>query len=647
MPNLTRRKLERITEPWLRTKADEEALASGRFYFSLMHATFPIWWIEKYCRLYEGSEYAGRRLLFRSHQPTEPNWWTDDDDNFEGDELAPPKWVFEPKRGDAAHNAVYEHCRAWAEARAEWHLDRHRKGLQLDWQYEFHARVYGWMNTEPHKKWKRRLRRFKSGNIWCAKKNKKTPTMAGVLHYHLSGDGEQGAGVYVSAKNGKQAQRVIRHAKMMRDRSPTLRAWTRYHKAEKYLANDSLDSEACVLTSGNERHSDAEEGRNGSLLLSDEVHQISRALIDTAHGMGISRPEFLHLGYSIAGDDHDSYGKEQWERGEATNNWDPQYRDFHHLHLSYHVPQNITRQEFAKAPVKYGKMANPAWGDTIDPEEFKHDWDKSKHSAAAAEKFLQRRGNKWIRGTAAMIDMQGWAEGAVSSMRLEQLAELGGGAGLDYARKDDFAACVFSCFPTADLLKKWGLALGSRQADDFTVFWPLIFVPAPRVDELAEELPALVDWAEAGDVIVIESRVIHYEMMLEHLVSPLELLGTQVLRADLTFATELIDSIEQRFGRMESVGFTQGLNHWASPTENFDARVKDDLALHPANPAFTWMIGNMHARERGKLRMPTKGSDPNRKIDGGTAAIMADDAAQLAGKRTRIDWENYAGAGLV
>jgi hypothetical protein len=55
--------------------------------------------------------------------------------------------------------------------------------------------------------------------------------------------------------------------------------------------------------------------------------------------------------------------------------------------------------------VKYGRLANPAWGHTVDPEEFLSDYKKSKRSILRPARLqdvpaehLAAVGNPWLRG---------------------------------------------------------------------------------------------------------------------------------------------------------------------------------------------------------------------------------------------------------
>ena len=93
----------------------------------------------------------------------------------------------------------------------------------MDWQLDCTLRLFGWVRHSD--KWGREIRRFRAASIWVAKKNKKSPTLAGWGLYLLCGDGEPGQKVFFAAKDGTQARDIAgKHAVEMLMQSPELQA---------------------------------------------------------------------------------------------------------------------------------------------------------------------------------------------------------------------------------------------------------------------------------------------------------------------------------------------------------------------------------------------------------------------------------------
>ena len=58
---------DEITQSWMRNRSDEIAVKNG-CWFDVARAAWTVWWIERYCCLYEG-EWAGENMLIRSGCP--------------------------------------------------------------------------------------------------------------------------------------------------------------------------------------------------------------------------------------------------------------------------------------------------------------------------------------------------------------------------------------------------------------------------------------------------------------------------------------------------------------------------------------------------------------------------------------------------
>ena len=157
------------TSDWVRNPSDHRAVEAG-YRFNEARAVFTVWWIERYCSLYEGA-WAGMPLRLHGAKQV--------DDDFPIDRE-------EPWDDQAQANAL-----ARAEAYREFYREHGRDAV--DWQYDVTMRLFGWEGFSE--KWspgkekkiderRKRLgedcieetpyiRRFRRGGVWVAKKNKK------------------------------------------------------------------------------------------------------------------------------------------------------------------------------------------------------------------------------------------------------------------------------------------------------------------------------------------------------------------------------------------------------------------------------------------------------------------------------------------
>src|SRR5688572_21373342 len=104
------------TRLWLRNESDERAAASG-CRFDVLRGAYTIWWIERFCKLYEGEGYAGNPLILHGC-----------------------------KQCDHSHlTAMQEFDEEQSKERASLFAECVASGHDIDWQYECFMRIFGWV----------------------------------------------------------------------------------------------------------------------------------------------------------------------------------------------------------------------------------------------------------------------------------------------------------------------------------------------------------------------------------------------------------------------------------------------------------------------------------------------------------------------
>lgn len=364
--------IDEVTRRWIRNKSDELAAANG-CWFNPERGAYAVWWIEYYCRLYEG-EYAKQNFLCRSGMEhlleTHPR-------DF-------PEWS---KGGE-------DYSLARCSAYMEW-LDG---GGQPDWQYECTMRLFGWERRSEQ--YDRDIRRFNRACVFVSKKNKKTPTLAAWSLFLTCGDGEEGAKTFGGAKDGKQALIAMDHAIAMVEQSPELSKVCKINKNEHSILHMPTRSKYAPLSSANERTWESKEGLNGNLAI-DETHVVDHAFMRRIRRAGISRVEPLHIEVSTAGNNPNGYGKQTYDlakrvlTGQSLND--------QMFVAIYEAPQDLTGADLSADPVKYAKMANPAWGHTVHEEEFRNDYQQSLATNMDLADFMLYRLNIWQQSASPWI----------------------------------------------------------------------------------------------------------------------------------------------------------------------------------------------------------------------------------------------------
>jgi phage terminase large subunit-like protein len=605
-----------ITTAWIRNAADERAAGRG-YRFDLERAAWAVWWIERFCRLYEG-DWAGQPLVLRGawSQSLEP---------------CLDEWDAGGKKKTIKRLREYAECV--------------KAGERCDWQLESVARLFGWVGFEE--RWGREVRRFQRGLILVAKKNKKTPSMAAVALYLLCGDGEQGAKVFLGAKDGQQVRKnVSQHILQMIDQSPELRAACKVNLNEMSVGHLESRSFLMPLSSSNERTQKSKEGLNGSVLI-DELHVCDREFMGRLTRMGLSRSEPIILQFSTAGDDPDSYGKEERDKGAEVN---AGRRDNdRYFFTEYAAPQDLEDSELAADPEKYLTMANPALGHTIDIKEALDDYRQSLNSTIAEfGRFKMYRLNIWQRAASPWIRPNDWLR-CGRLFTAESLHEQPCGAALDLGQTDDMTALSL-VFP--EVPEEWAEA--AREAKEeikagvegqpdqekqaaavksldlpvkvLTYYW----LPEAAVVKYGAQVP-YADWARDGFLRVTSGATVDQNELLADMLEIFGQFAVKMFAFDPWFAQPIVDALRKSVDFPEEYcwPFRQTVGKFAYPAALFERLILSGKLHHNGHPITAWQAGHVQCKTdaSGNMR-PVKPDKLNRKkIDGVVATIMALDAA--------------------
>lgn len=401
--------IDEVTKSWMRNRSDEIATSNG-CWFDVERAAWVVWWIERYFPLYEG-EWAGQRMLVRSGCP-------------DVDVLVDEHWN-EGGREKSIDRAIKY---------AEWISE----GNRGDWQYECIMRLFGWVKHST--RWSRDVRRFRRAGIWIPKKQKKTPTLAAIGVYLICGDGERGAKCFSGAKDGNQARLAMDHAMAAVEQSEELSQECTVNKNEGSITHVPTRSKYKPLSSANSRSKNSKEGINGHILI-DETHVVDESFISIICRAGISRAEPLHIEVSTAGNNPEGYGKrEQDKQRKIVEGHDA---DDSYFVAIYEAPQDLSDTDLDLDPVKWGKIANPAWGHTAHEEEFLTDYRQSRRALNTLSDFKMYRLNIWQHSASPWLKMGLWdqCQGVLSDWHGADAV----GLGADMGARDDFgvtAACA-------------------------------------------------------------------------------------------------------------------------------------------------------------------------------------------------------------
>ncbi len=562
------------TDLWVRNVSDERAVAAG-CRFDVERAAYAVWWIERHCRLYEGEQQGEPLTLCGCHQCG--GYGLPASDSF----------------------ATWDETRTSALDRAARYAACVAAGHHCDWQYECVMRLHGWVKHSP--KWRRFVRRFRQASIWVPKKNKKSPTLAALGLYLLCGDGEPGQKVFFGAKDGKQARDIAgKHAVEMIEASAELTAECTINRNLMRITHEPSRSMLEPLSSGNSRHQQSKEGLNGCVLI-DETHVVDREFIGRISRAGISRSEPLHIEVSTA-------GKERFDHACAVISGDVE--DEQLFAAIYAAPQDVSDTDLIADPLKWGRLANPAMGHTVDPEEFLADFHGSrKKSLAEFGRCKMYRLNIWQSSSTPWLPMERWAANRRSYTEVDLLGRPCA-SGLDLAKSRDTCALVH-VFP-------W---------DDGTFrVWARYWIPKARA-ELIRDKVDYFPWAASGAVCIVDGDVVDYALIRAAIIEDRSRFEVRKLAFDNAYAAQLMQRLIEEdgvFALDDVAAFGQTALNFAGPTDEFEADVIAGKLIHPGNPCLDFQARNAKVKtDANANKRPVKPPFGDyRTIDGVVAAIM-------------------------
>lgn len=578
--------IDEVTKLWMRNESDRLAVANG-CWFDPARGANAVWWIERYCRLYEG-EWAGQNVLLRSACP-------------EVDKQILTAW------DDGGEQESIERARIYA----KWVSD----GMPIDWQYECTMRMFGWVRHSE--RWGRTIRRFNAASISIPKKQKKTPTLAAWGVYLTCGDGEQGAKCFGGAKDGNQAGIAMAHAIAMIEQSPELSSECKINRNEKSIEHIPTRSKYKPLSSANERTKTSKEGINGNVLI-DETHVVDRDFIKIISRAGISRAEPFHIEVSTAGNNPDGYGKERQDYARQVV-CGAEKNDQLFVAI-YEAPQTLSDKDLIADPVRYGKMANPAWGHTAHEEEFLADFNASKRTLSGLADFKMYRLNIWQHTASQWLRLDQWLDCGDSSLTIDDYKGRPAAIGLDLSKTRDMSAMSIS-IPVGDKVQL------------FVRLWM-----TESYIEANSDKAAFKQWVQDGYLIQIQGDTIQESFIREEFDRLVKQLDVKILVKDRAFAADFTEWCEEKYPKILQVDYPQNAQMMEKPIDDFEAAVIEESLIHSNNVCLNWQAGHAAVQENARgfriIRKPKR--DDYRKVDGMVSSVMSHWGTKHLPKRSSV-----------
>ena len=516
----------------------------------------------------------------------------------------------------------------------------------LPWQQSIVNDVYGTVNEKG-------VRQYRYAYLELPKKNGKSELCAGLALFHLFADGEKNGEVYGCASDREQATLVYDVAVDMIDQLPALKKRTKLNVSTKMITDKVSGTSYKVMSS----EAYTKHGINLSACIFDELHSApNRDLWDVmTKGAGDARVQPLWWVITTAGADPNrvTIGWEVHERAESI--------------IKAREAGDVANDIPTWYPVIYGYQgediynesnwakANPSMGYTFDVDKMREAAVEAKLSKADERLFRWLRLNQWVTSKLTNWLPVDLFDSTVGDWERNDLLGKDCYVGLDLSSTTDLSA-ICLVFPPQDGQPDW------------RVIWDC-WIPEDNMKERirADHVP-YDEWSAAGWIYPTPGDAVDYTLIEERILELTKLYNVIELDADKTFASMLLQRLEQ--AGVLCVDIPQTFVSLTDPMNNIEVLLKgkgmtavvesvdgevlpevlnDRVELAPVaglthenNPVARWCFGNTSIAKNGNAQIKYvkeqrgKGVDRSKRIDLTAAWVIAMSRAKLYGKRKSV-----------
>ena len=470
------------------------------------------------------------------------------------------------------------------------------------WQCWILTTMFGWVRPDG-------LRRFRVALVLIPRKNAKSTLGAIIALYMLVADGEGGPECYSAATTRDQAKAVAEIVWEMAKRSPQMCEFYGVRlgsETSRSLAVPAMAGKFMALSAD----ANTLDGLNISCAVVDELHAHPRAavwnVLDTGTG---ARLQPWLIGITTAGVDLGGICHQKLGYLEKVLEQIAEDETYFGINFTIDKGDDIRLPEIQK-------KANPNYGVSVMADDLERKVKEAQVSPASMNNVLTKHFNVWVRAESTWFPMDAWRQCGNTAIRMEDFRQYPCWIGVDLAEVRDFCAVV--------VLFKLG-------PDQFALFGRY-YLPADTIDK--SPVAELSGWVRDAHVTETSGDQADYQRIEDDIIALTETLTVQEIDFDRALAAQMQQGLkrrlEPRMGRDAVDRFVVTVPQTVE-TMNPSMQMLERLALakglqHDANPAMTWMMGNVVVERNHKDEIyPRKagGKDSHNKIDGPVALLTA------------------------
>jgi phage terminase large subunit-like protein len=534
---------------------------------------------------YADSVVSGAKLSCEAEQLACKRFFTDLDRDFD--------YHFDHEKAVRAINFIEK----MPHVKGQWAAKRLRITLQ-PWQKFIVAMIFGWVHKVTG------FRRFRKAYICVPRKNGKSVLAAAIGIYMLVADHEHGAEIYCGATTEKQAWEVFRPARLMTEKSPSLRrAFSMQVNAKSVTAWNDSRFEPVIGKPG--------DGSSPSLAIVDEYHEHPTSdLYDTMDTGQGAREQGLMLVITTAGSNITGPCYELQKDVERVLTGLVDNDEV--FGIIYGIDKNdawTDEQSLIKA--------NPNWGVSVGSDFLKAAQKYATQNSSKQNAFKTKHLNVWCWAKSAFFNANKWVECGDPTLDINDF------------KNDD-------CFPGADLAKIYDISsvvyVFRRLIDGQKHYYAFSRNYLPEDTIASDDFPQLKElygkWLNDGHLLIGGDAEMDFRIISDEILAMKED-GFNIVEVphDPHFAFLIARDLAE--AGLVPVEIKQHGSQLGPGMREIEAAIAAGRIHHDGNPVTNWAISNVLGREfsNGGL-MPDKENKIS-KIDPAVAMIMAVGRAML------------------
>lgn len=465
------------------------------------------------------------------------------------------------------------------------------------WPKDLYQQITGTINARKKEAIEKCLRRYKTAFIFVARKNGKTPLIAGLIDYVGFCDNEPGAQIYSAAGDKDQASLLYRHSSEMILANESLKSRSRIYRTYKSI--EFYGGKGYYKALSADAHT--KHGQNTHCVAVDELHvQKNRDLVDTLETSTASRLQPLIIHITTAGHDKETICYEKYIRACQVRDGILEDESFFPYICEAGKDDDWSSEET-------WKKANPNLGVSVSLDYLRSRCKEAKENPAYENTFKRLHLNMWTEQETRWITMDNW-DRCKSVYAEDDLLGLECFGGLDLSSKTDLTAFALA-FRFESKLRL------------LVYFW----MPEEKA-ALREKRDGVqyLTWARQGYITLTPGNTVDYGFIRKQIIDLSQKYKITDIRFDPWNAQQFCTELHDDDGFM-MIEFRQGYKSYNEPCKEFERLMIAGDLEHNNNPVLNWMASNISVKiDQNQNVCPVKPDDKGKtKTDGLIASLMA------------------------